>query len=42
MNKLIGLLLALGINVAFGYTSAAAADIIFGEKEEKEDKEQRA
>lgn len=39
MNKLIGTVIALGINVAFGYLSAAAADTLFGKKEEKHEQQ---
>lgn len=35
MNKIISTIVVLGINIAFGYLSAATADNLFGKKEEK-------
>lgn len=39
MNKIISTMVVLGINVAFGYLSAAAADTLFGKKEEKHEQQ---
>ena len=35
MNKIISTMVALAINIGFGYLSAAAADTLFSKKEEQ-------
>ena len=42
MNKIISTMVVLGINVAFGYLSAAAADTLFGKKEERQPQQKPA